>query len=216
MITLGLSGSRYSGKDTTIQVFKRIGIPVFEADLILKFILNHNRELLGEVRRDLGSDIFLNHQLDFRAFKKSTFDKVLDFVLDDLFNAYTKFNDRMERKGAIYTIFHSSLLFEREWDKQVDMTISVFAPEGDRLKRARYMTNEGLLKVRERMNTEMDPLEKNEMADFIINNFNNGSEVVGHIGLQPTKLPNLVKQVNQIDQKVIDEYLYKESLLLCV
>ena len=216
MITLGLSGSRYSGKDTTIQVFKRIGIPVFEADLILKFILNHNRELLGEVRRDLGSDIFLNHQLDFRAFKKSTFDKVLDIVQDDLFNAYTKFNDRMERKGAIYTIFHSSLLFEREWDKQVDMTISVFAPEGDRLKRARYMTNEGLLKVRERMNTEMDPLEKNEMADFIINNFNNGSEVVGHIGLQPTKLPNLVKQVNQIDQKVIDEYLYKESLLLCV
>jgi hypothetical protein len=62
----------------------------------------------------------------------------------------------------------------------------------------------------------MDPLEKNEMADFIINNFNNGSEVVGSIGLQPAKLPNLLKQVNQIDQKVIDEYLYKESLILCV
>jgi hypothetical protein len=62
----------------------------------------------------------------------------------------------------------------------------------------------------------MDPLEKNQMADFILNNFNNGGEVVGSIGLQPTKLPNLVKQVNQIDQKVIDEYLYKESLILCV
>ena len=40
MITLGLSGSRYSGKKTTVEVFKRIGIPVFDADLILKFILN--------------------------------------------------------------------------------------------------------------------------------------------------------------------------------
>ena len=148
--------------------------------------------------------------------RKSTFDKILDIVQDDLFNAYVKFNDRLERKGAIYTIFHSSLLFEREWDRKVDMSISVFAPEGDRLKRARYMTNEGLLQIRERVKTEMDPLEKNEMADYIINNFNNGSEVVGHIGLQPTKLPNLVKQVNQIDQKVIDEYLYKESLILCV
>jgi len=216
MITLGLSGSRYSGKDTTIQVFKRIGIPVFEADLILKFILNHNHELLGEVRRELGSDIFINHQLDFRRLKKSAFDKILDIVQDDLFNAFAKFNDRMERKGAIYTIFHSSILFEREWDKKVDMTISVFAPEGDRLKRARYMTNEGLLNIRDRLKTEMDPLEKNEMADFIINNFNNGSEVVGSIGLQPAKLPNLLKQVNQIDQKVIDEYLYKESLILCV
>jgi hypothetical protein len=54
------------------------------------------------------------------------------------------------------------------------------------------------------------------MADYIINNYNNGDVVIGHIGLQPTKLPNLVKQVNQIDQKVIDEYLYKESLILCV
>jgi hypothetical protein len=62
----------------------------------------------------------------------------------------------------------------------------------------------------------MDPLQKNQMADYIINNYNNGDVVIGHIGSQPTKLPNLVKQVNQIDQKVIDEYLYKESLILCV
>jgi dephospho-CoA kinase len=216
MITLGLSGSRYSGKDTVAHVFRRIGVPIFEADLILKFILNHNHELLGEVRRELGSDIFINHQLDFRNLRKNTFDKVLDIVQDDLFNAYQKFNDKYERKGAIYTIFNSSILFEREWDRKVDLSISVFAPEGDRLKRARYMTNEGLLNIRDRMKTEMYPLEKNEMADYIINNFNNGDAVVGNIGLQPAKLPNLLKQVNQIDQKVIDEYLYKESLILCV
>ena len=215
MITLGLSGSRYSGKKTTVEVFKRIGIPVFDGDLILKFILNHNHELLSEVRKEIGSDLFINHQLDFRRLKKSTFDKVLDIVEDDLFNAYQKFCDRYERKGAIYTIFYSSLLFEREWDRKVDLSISVFSPEGDRLKRARYQTNEGLLNIRDRMKTEMNPLTKNEMSDFIINNFNNG-EVVGQIGSQPTKLPNLVKQVNQIDQKVIDEYLYKESLMLCV
>ena len=111
MITLGLSGSRYSGKKTTVEVFKRIGIPVFDADLIVKFILNHNHELLSDVRREIGSDLFLNHQLDFRRLKKSTFDKVLDVVEDDLFNAFNKFCDRYERKGAIYTIFHSSLLF---------------------------------------------------------------------------------------------------------
>jgi dephospho-CoA kinase len=215
MITLGLSGSRYSGKTTAVEVFKRIGIPVFDADLILKFILNHNHELLGDVRRELGSDIFINHQLNFRALNKNTFDKVLDIVQDDLFNAYQKFNDKYERVGAIYTIFNSSILFEREWDRKVDLSISVFAPEGDRLKRARYMTNEGLLNIRDRVKTEMDPLEKNEMADYIINNFNNG-DVVGNIGLQPAKLPNLLKQINQIDQKVIDEFIYKESLLLCV
>jgi dephospho-CoA kinase len=215
MITLGLSGGRYSGKTTTTEVFKRIGVPIFDADLILKFILNHNHELLGEVRKTLGSDIFMNHQLDFRRLKGKTFDKILDIVEDDIFNAYRKFNVKKEEKGAIYTIFSSSILFEREWDKKLDMSISVFAPEGDRLKRARYQTNEGLLCIRDKMKTEMDPLTKNEEADFIINNFNNG-EVVGYIGLQPSKLPNLLKQVNQVDQKIIDEYIYKESLILCV
>ena len=125
--------------------------------------------------------LFLNHQLDFRRLKKSTFDKVLDVVEDDLFNAFNKFCDRYERKGAIYTIFHSSLLFEREWDKKVDLSITVFSPEGDRLKRARYQTNEGLLNIRDRMKTEMDPLQKNQMADYIINNYNNGSKTDKYI-----------------------------------
>ena len=215
MITLGLSGNRYSGKKTTVDVFKRIGIPVFDADIILKFILNHNHELLSDVRKKIGSDFFTNHQLDFRRLKKSNFDKVLDVVEEDIFNAFYKFCNKYEQKNAIYVIFYSSILFEREWDKKLDLSINIFSPEGDRLKRARYQTNEGLLNIRDRMKTEMDPLDKNKLADYIINNHNNG-EVIGLIGSQPAKIPNLVKQVNQIDQKIIDEYLYKESLMLCV
>lgn len=215
MITLALSGNRYSGKSTVVEIFKRIGVPVFDADLILKFILNHNQELLSDVRNELGSDIFKNHQIDFHTLKSSTFDKILDIVQDDLFNAYSKFNDKMERKKAIYTIFQSSILFERNWDRKIDFSINIFAPEGDRLKRARYQTNEGLLNIRDRLKTEMDPLEKNQMADFILNNYNNG-DVIGNIGLKTLKLPNLLKQVNQIDQKIIDEFLYKESSILYV
>ena len=42
MIKVGLSGNRYSGKNRVVAMFKQIGIPVFEADVILKFILQHN------------------------------------------------------------------------------------------------------------------------------------------------------------------------------
>ena len=40
MIEIGLTGCRYSGKTSVSKMFKQIGVPVFDADTILKFILN--------------------------------------------------------------------------------------------------------------------------------------------------------------------------------
>ena len=41
MIKVGLSGNRYSGKTAISKMFKQIGIPVFDADIVLKFIIGH-------------------------------------------------------------------------------------------------------------------------------------------------------------------------------
>lgn len=216
MITLGLTGSRYSGKSKVADMFNQIQVPVFEADTIVKFILNYNYELLGEMKSQLGNGIFTSSKsneltLDLRRLKKNDFDKVLDFVEEDLFEAYRKFNQRAKKVGAIYTIFHSSILFEKGWDKKLDMVINVFAPETDRMKRCKYLTNMGLLKIKELASTEMDPLLKNKLADFVIQNHNESFSSPGAIpGQTPSK--TILKQVNQIDQKVIDEYLYKENL----
>lgn len=216
MITLGLTGSRYSGKSKVADMFNQIQVPVFEADTIIKFILNYNYELLGEMKSLLGNGIFTSDKdneltLDLRRLKKDDFDKVLGFVEEDLFKAYTKFNQRAKKNGAIYTIFHSSILFEKQWEDKLDLVINVFAPETDRMKRCKYLTNLGLLTIKELASSEMDALTKNKLADFVINNHNDSNISPGAI---PGKIPsnNILKQVNQIDQKVIDEYLYMENL----
>jgi dephospho-CoA kinase len=51
-------GSRYSGKDRTARVFKQIGVPIFEADVILKFILNYNEELIDLIKIKIGSEFY--------------------------------------------------------------------------------------------------------------------------------------------------------------
>lgn len=215
MITLGLTGNRFSGKSAAVDVFKRIDVPVFDADLVLQFILNYNYELLGEIKNELGDNIFIPHPkneliLNFRRLNKTDFDNILDIVEDDIFNAYKRFNDKLERIGAIYTVFSSSILFEREWDKKLDMTLNVFASDTDRMKRCKYLTNMGLLNIKDLVSTEMNSLEKNQLADFIINNHN--SEYTS----SSTISSNMLKQINQVDQKIIDEYIYKESLNLLV
>jgi dephospho-CoA kinase len=202
MIKLGLSGNRYSGKNRVSEIFEKIGVPVFDADTVLKFILQYNYDALADIRKYMGSDIFIRDSLDIRRMDKETFDKVLNFVEVDLFNAYQRFEEKYST--SIYTVFNSSILFEKEWDNRMDLTVSVFAPKTDRIKRCKAKTNQGLLLINDLIKTEMDELSKNEIADYTIHNYDEGNPNIIN--------GDILKQVSEIDQKIIDEYLYKEQL----
>ena len=95
MIKVGLSGNRYSGKSRVANLFKQIGIPVFDADTVLRFILNYNWELLGEIKEELGSEIFQGDYLNFREIKNpEVFNNILKMVEPDILRAYDKFNKK--------------------------------------------------------------------------------------------------------------------------
>ena len=199
MIKVGLSGNRYSGKNRVVNLFKEIGIPVFDADTILRFILNYNWELLEEVRQELGSEIFQGDYLNFQEIKNpEVFNNLLKLVEPDIFRAYDKFN---KKQTSIYTIFHSSILFERGWDKNMDRSVSVFSSNKDRISRCKNITKMGLLTINDLSKTEMDPLEKNRLSDYTIHNYNDESSAFG----------DTFNQVCKVDQKIIDTYLFNEA-----
>jgi dephospho-CoA kinase len=55
-------------------VFKQIGVPIFEADVILKFILNYNEEeLIDLIKIKIGSEYFTKDELDFRKIRIKIF-----------------------------------------------------------------------------------------------------------------------------------------------
>lgn len=199
MIKVGLSGSRYSGKTRVTNLFKQIGIPVFDADTVLRFILNYNWELLGEIKEELGGEIFQGDYLNFREIKNpEVFNNILKMVEPDILKAYDRFN---KKQTSIYTIFHSSILFERGWDKNMDKSISVFSPNTDRIKRCKNLTNMGLLNINDLTKTEMDPLEKNRLSDYTIHNYNDETSAFG----------DTLNQVSKVDQKIIDTFLFNEA-----
>ena len=43
MLEIALTGCRYSGKSSVSKLFRKIGVPVFDSDTILKFILNNGK-----------------------------------------------------------------------------------------------------------------------------------------------------------------------------
>jgi dephospho-CoA kinase len=205
MIKIGLTGSRYSGKDTVAKLFEQIKVPVFNADIILKFILNFDINVNKDILDNYGEYIFTGPEsmIDPKKIRsKKDFDKLVNFAEFELKRAYERF--RLENKQSVYTIFHSSILFERGWDKEMDFTINVFAPKDVRSLRCEKITKQSTYNISELMKGEMDDLFKNKLADYTIHNYASCAIAFG----------DTCDQVNRIDQKIIDKYLIKEQTLI--
>jgi len=197
MLRVGLTGNRYSGKNTICKIFRQIKVPIFDADVILKFILKHEFQVLGTIKDTIGDKYFNSGYLDLDLDLVNIdgkFNDVLNIVKYNIFNAYERFEKK--HSGSVYTIFHSSLLFESEWYKDMDLIINVSAPFDERLKRG-FLVNgikcdydkfdlENLLKK------EKDHSFKNKLSDIIIQNYG---------------IFDVLDQVNKADLKVVNNYL---------
>jgi len=202
MIKIGLTGNRYSGKDTIAKLFEQIKVPVFNADVVLKFILNFDINVNKDILDNYGDYILTGPETMIHPKKirsKKDFDKLVNFAEFELKRAYERF--RLENRQSVYTIFHSSILFERGWDKDMDYTINVFAPKDVRSLRCEKITKQSSYKITELIKSEMDDLVKNKLSDYTIHNYPGSVIAFG----------DSYNQVNRIDQKIIDKYLIKEQ-----
>lgn len=197
MIRIGLSGTRFSGKNEVATLFKNISIPVFDADLLVRFILSHEYNILAQIRDEVGHKYFKNGELDADVIERDgVFNKIITIIEPIIFDSYSKFEKK--NKNSVYTIFNSSILFERKWHNKMNHNISVYSPFTHRVERAKKQKERGfenLLSINFHLNKEIDELTKNQLANHVIHNYNEF---------------NLSNQVNKIDSKIIDEYLKNE------
>ncbi len=194
MVKIGLTGNKFSGKNTICKMFKQIGVPVFDADVVLKFILLHDLPTIKIIKDKYGSRFLDGYFLDKSKIKsKDDFDLIVDCAENSLMKAYEKFNS----KNHIYTIFKSSILFEREWNKDMDYSVNIFCPKIHRMERYKEMTGLKVSDIAYNLRNEVDDLKKNSMSNFVIHNYEGNNSPLD--------------QVNKIDSFVIDEYLNRKK-----
>ena len=196
MIRVGLTGSRFSGKDAAAKAFRQIGVPVFDADAVLKFILNFDIEVNRSIVEGYGEYVFTGPGGTIDPKKMRTdadFDRLVDFAEPSLMSAFDRFCD--QNRGSIYSIFHSSILVERNWHDDMDYAISVFAPP------AEIFFRQAAAKKNPAAKKEMDPLAKNKACDFVIHSY---GSVLGDV----------MGQIGKIDQKIVDKFLDQKEWLM--
>ena len=192
LLSIGLTGSRCSGKDGIAKLFRQLGVPVFDADAIIKYILNYRQSMPESVRKAFGREYTFGSYINPIAFDTDAkFESLIDLIEFELFEGYEKFRNKYKDKQ--YTIFHSSIIFEKNWSKKFDRVISVFSPKEDRIYRYKNLTGDNLQTIHAIFSREIDEIKKNQSSDFVIHNY--------------TDAPDALKQVDNIDDSIIDYYL---------
>ena len=176
-LIIGITGGIGSGKTTVCRIFELLGVPVFEADLAGKNLLNNNDQLKKNISQIFGEYIYKpKGKINRKRLADIIFnDKNKLKILNELVHPAVKMEFlkwKEDNKYFPYLIHEAAILFESGFYKLMDYTILVTAPENERIKRImeRDGTDENMIRARIR---NQHPEEKNKkLATIVLQNDN--------------------------------------------
>jgi len=175
-LTIGITGGIGSGKSTVCQIFKILGISLFEADLVAKTLINSNQEVRNGLIQLFGREIYgSDNRINRKMLANLIFNddnllkKVNQLVHPAVRNEFTNW---MKLQDSEYIIHEAAILFESGFYKMMDYNILVSAPEEMRIERVCKRENITPEKVRERMAKQWPDEEKRKLTTLEIVNDN--------------------------------------------
>lgn len=175
-LRIGITGGIGSGKSTVCRIFGLLGIPVFEADLEAKKLLDTSPEIKMSLINHFGESIYTEGgKVDRKKLAHIIFNNeaALKKVNELVHPAVrTTFEDWAEQQTAPYVIHEAAILFESGFYQMMDFSLLVSAPEKQRI--AWVMQRDGISEqqVRLRMAKQWTDAEKQKLASKVLINDN--------------------------------------------
>lgn len=188
---IGITGGIGSGKSTVCKVFKLLGVPVFEADIVAGKLINSNSEIRNELVQLFGNDIYsTDKKLNRKKLAELIFNS--DVLLEKVNNIVhpavrNEFLNWIKQQKPAYVIHEAAILFESGFYKMMDFTILVSASEELRLERVMMRDNISREQVMARMAKQWTDAEKRKLATLELVNDNKNL---------------LIPQIIEIDKKL--------------
>ncbi|MBL0201187.1 MAG: dephospho-CoA kinase [Chitinophagaceae bacterium] len=173
MLKIGITGGIGSGKSTVANLFEVLGIPVYNADLAAKRLMNEDVALKEKIKQQFGDDVYKNEKLDNKYLAQIVFSSEEKLHLLNSMVHPATINDAnawMLQQSTPYTLKEAALLFESGAAELLDYVIGVTAPAPLRLQRVMQRDNSSREDVMARMNKQMDEEIKMKLCNFIITN----------------------------------------------
>ena len=171
MIKIALTGSIGMGKSTVAAMFERAGVPLFDADAVVRSLQGPGGALVGRIgERFPGSvrggvldrEALAGMVLDDQA-QLSDLEAIVHPAVYDARQAFIH-----QHQNAQALLFDIPLLFETAGEKEFDKVVVVSAPPD--IQRARVLRRSGMTeeKLESILERQMPDQEKRARADFVI------------------------------------------------
>ncbi|MEO6682889.1 MAG: dephospho-CoA kinase [Ginsengibacter sp.] len=173
MLRIGLTGGIGSGKSTVAQIFKILGVPVYDADTASKLLMNESEEIKRKLIREFGEETYLDGTLNRKYLSAAVFNNPEKLAaLNSIVHPATIRHaaEWMKQQNATYLIKEAALIFESGSNKDLDFVIGVYAPLELRILRTMSRDEISREQVLARIKNQMDEDEKMALCDFIIQN----------------------------------------------
>jgi len=173
MVIIGLTGSIGMGKSTAAGMFRRLGVPVHDADCTVRALMRPGGRAYGAIERAFP-DVIRPQGIDRRALAARVFQDPealarLERILHPLVReAEQTFLARMARRRIRIVAIDVPLLFETKGERRVDLVVVMSAPrflQELRVLRRAGMTRDTLTGILAR---QMPDALKRRRADFVI------------------------------------------------
>ncbi len=174
MLIIGLTGGIGSGKSTVTTLFGKLGVPVVDADIVSRQVVEPGQPALTEITHQFGPSILTNEgQLDRQRLREVIFASAakrrqLEKMLHPRILAEMKRQAR--QRATPYCIFAIPLLLEAGQQDEVERIVVVDATDDIRRQRIKKRDRLSDSEIDAILKTQLGRNERLAAADDIITN----------------------------------------------
>lgn len=173
MIKVAITGGIGVGKTTVSNLFEKMGIPVFNSDVIAKEIMSSNHALKNQIIEVFGENAYENSKLNRSYLSDAIFnDKNLLEKMNSIVHPYVaeEFNLWLKNQKSKYILYESAIVFESNGENAFDKIICVLATKEEVINRIIDRNSFSRDKITSIMNNQLPDKIKAEKSDYIIEN----------------------------------------------
>jgi dephospho-CoA kinase len=193
MIIVGLTGGIGSGKSVIADIFRVMGIPVYDSDIRSKQLCDTDEELKKDLKQFFGETIYNDGILNRYLLAEKIFknNEALKYVNSLIHPAVGRdfISWISNNTSSSIVVQETAILFEAGLADKFDFIISVTAPVKLRLTRVCKRSGLSPDEVKNRMNNQISDESRIKQSDFVI--INDGKK-------------SLIDQIEKIITKIRD------------
>jgi len=174
VLKIGLTGGIGSGKSTACEIFSELGVPIIDADIVARKVVQAGMPALQLIKEEFGEDIITKDGLlDRKKVRDQIFTNEIDRKkLENILHPviYERIVHETENIDSSYCIISIPLLLETEALEIIDRVLIIDVSEKLQLSRASVRDNASLNDIERIIRTQISRDNRLAAADDIINN----------------------------------------------